>query len=249
MGMKVPPLGWLLSRLVDFRCGAAGSAAPRPCRALLTPPPFRAMPPVAGLLNVCPPLTDRLRTSTQTHNASATPPRFRSPRKPPEDEREIKRDDEIRALPPSEQAVQLRKKRMYLKQRAEEARADAEGSVPILAPEPALAPSFDADVTGYRYRVLEDPSGIIARCAPAGRRTPATGNAGPCLVLLASPPVPLLPPALPAFLPLRQAHCVRRRRGSRGRHRQRAGGETGEKCGVGWGEGGGGGMHVRQRGA
>ena len=21
MGMKVPPLGWLLSRLVDFRCG------------------------------------------------------------------------------------------------------------------------------------------------------------------------------------------------------------------------------------
>ena len=52
---------------------------------------------------------------------------------------------------------------MYLKQRAEEARQDAEGSVPILAPEPALAPSFDPDVTGYRYRVMEDPSGIIAR--------------------------------------------------------------------------------------
>lgn len=105
MGMKVPPLGWLLSRLVDFR----------------------------------------------------------SPRKPPEDEREIKQDDEIRKLPSNEQAVQLRKKRMYLKQRAEEARQDADGTVPILAPEPALAPSFDPDVTGYRYRVLEDPSGIIAR--------------------------------------------------------------------------------------
>lgn len=104
------------------------------------------------------------RTHTPSHTFSA--PLFRrSPRKPPEDEREIKRDDEIRALPPSEQAVQLRKKRMYLKQRAEEARADAEGTVPILAPEPALAPSFDADVTGYRYRVLEDPSGIIARWA------------------------------------------------------------------------------------
>lgn len=60
-------------------------------------------------------------------------------------------------------SLQLRKKRMYLKQRAEEARQDADGTVPILAPEPALAPSFDPDVTGYRYRVLEDPSGIIAR--------------------------------------------------------------------------------------
>lgn len=49
MGMKVPPLGWLLSRLVDFR----------------------------------------------------------SPRKPPEDEREIKQDDEIRKLPSNEQAVQV----------------------------------------------------------------------------------------------------------------------------------------------
>ena len=48
--MKVPPLGWLLSRLVDFR----------------------------------------------------------SPRKAPEDEREIKRDDEIRKLPPQEQTVQVR---------------------------------------------------------------------------------------------------------------------------------------------
>jgi hypothetical protein len=52
---------------------------------------------------------------------------------------------------------------MYLKQRSEEARAEGEGAVPILAPEPALAPTFDPDVTGYRYRVLEDPSGIIAR--------------------------------------------------------------------------------------
>lgn len=60
--------------------------------------------------------------------------------------------------------AQLRKKRLYLKQRAEEARADAsEGSVPIYAPDPALAPSFDPEVTGYRYKVLEDPAGIIAR--------------------------------------------------------------------------------------
>ena len=65
-------------------------------------------------------------------------------------------------LPPS--VEQLRKKRLYLKQRAEEARADAsEGSVPIYAPDPALAPSFDPEVTGYRYKVLEDPTGIIAR--------------------------------------------------------------------------------------
>lgn len=128
----------------------------------------------------------------------------RSPRKPPEDEREIKRDEEIKKLPPNEQAVQvgrrgapsfqlkrpasertlsyhkhatnsmclfpptplplqLRKKRTYLKQRADEARAGDEGSVPILAPEPPLAPSFDPEVTGYRYQVLESPTGIISR--------------------------------------------------------------------------------------
>lgn len=53
---------------------------------------------------------------------------------------------------------------MYLKQRVEEARAEqGEGSVPIYAPDPALAPSFDPEVTGYRYKVLEDPGGIIAR--------------------------------------------------------------------------------------
>jgi hypothetical protein len=69
---------------------------------------------------------------------------------------------------------------MYLKQRAEEARQDAEGSVPILAPEPALAPSFDPDVTGYRYRVLEDPSGIIARWmdAPGGALLAELGQNG-----------------------------------------------------------------------
>lgn len=41
---------------------------------------------------------------------------------------------------------------MYLKQRAEEARADAQegGAAPIYAPDPALAPSFDPEVTGYR---------------------------------------------------------------------------------------------------
>lgn len=105
MGMKVPPLGWLLSRLVDFR----------------------------------------------------------SPRKPAEDERGIMKDEEIRKLEPHDQTTQLRKKRAYLRQRADEARAGDDGSAPILAPEPPLAPSFDPEVTGYRYQVLESPSGIIAR--------------------------------------------------------------------------------------
>eukprot|EP00887_Chlorella_sp_A99_P001797 scaffold19.g1797.t1 len=104
MGMKVPPLGWLLSRLVAFN----------------------------------------------------------GPRKPPEDEREILRDDEIKRLPHAEQAVALRKKRAYMKQKADEARHD-DTQVPILAPEPALAPSFDHEVTNYRYRVLEDQSGILTR--------------------------------------------------------------------------------------
>lgn len=35
--------------------------------------------------------------------------------------------------------------------------------MPILAPEPPLAPSFDPEVTGYRYQVLESPTGIISR--------------------------------------------------------------------------------------
>lgn len=104
MGMKVPPLGWLLSRLVDFR----------------------------------------------------------GPRKPPEDEREIKKDDEIESLPAAERSVALRTKRMFIKQKAEEARAD-DSAVPIPAPEPQLGPSFDADTSSHHFKVLEDPTGILVR--------------------------------------------------------------------------------------
>ena len=104
MGMKVPPLGWLLSRLIDFR----------------------------------------------------------GPRKPPEDEREIKRDDEIDAMPPAERAVALRTKRMFIKQKAEEARAD-DSAVPIPAPEPQLGPSFDADTSSHHFKVMEDPTGVLVR--------------------------------------------------------------------------------------
>jgi hypothetical protein len=103
-GMKVPPMGWLLSRLVDFR----------------------------------------------------------GPRKPPEDERELKRDDELDALPPAERSAALRQRRMYLKAKAEEARAD-DAAVPILAPEPQLGPSFDPDTRSHHYRVLEDPSSVLVR--------------------------------------------------------------------------------------
>lgn len=105
MGMKIPPLGWLLSRLIEFR----------------------------------------------------------GPRKPPEDEREIKYDDEINAMPPTEKSAALRKKRMFLKAKAEEARAMAGDSVPIPAPEPQLGPSFDADISSHHYKVLEDPTKVLIR--------------------------------------------------------------------------------------
>lgn len=87
---------------------------------------------------------------------------YRGPRKPSEDEREIKFDDELDSLPPAEKQAQLRKKRMYLKQKAEEARQE-DASVPILAPEPQLGPSFDADVTSHRWKVLEDPTSVLTR--------------------------------------------------------------------------------------
>lgn len=104
MGMKIPPMGWLLSRLVDFR----------------------------------------------------------GPRKSPEDEREIKHDDEINNMPPAEKAAALRRKRMYLKQKAEESR-QPEATVPIPAPEPQMGPSFDSDISSHHFRVMEDPAGILVR--------------------------------------------------------------------------------------
>jgi hypothetical protein len=104
MGMKMPPVGWLLSRLVDFR----------------------------------------------------------GPRKPPEDEREIPMKNEIDKMPTEEKAAALKKKRMFLKQKAEEARA-GDSAVPILAPPPQLGPSFDSDTTSHHFNVLEDPTGILVR--------------------------------------------------------------------------------------
>jgi len=87
---------------------------------------------------------------------------FRGPRKPPEDEREIKREDELDKMPAAERAAALRRKRMFLKQKAEESRA-GESSVPILAPEPQMGPSFDPDTSSHHFRVLEDPTGILIR--------------------------------------------------------------------------------------
>jgi hypothetical protein len=51
---------------------------------------------------------------------------------------------------------------MFLKQKAEEARAD-DAAVPILAPEPQLGPSFDAEVAAHHWQVLEDPAGLLVR--------------------------------------------------------------------------------------
>ena len=104
MGMKMPPLGWLLSRLVDFR----------------------------------------------------------GPRKAPEDEREIPMQDEINRMSPDEQAAALRKKRVFLKQKAEEARAQ-DDPVPMLAPPPQLGPSFDSDISSHHFAVYEDPTKVLIR--------------------------------------------------------------------------------------
>lgn len=104
MGMKMPPLGWLLSRLVDFR----------------------------------------------------------GPRKPPEDEREVPMQDEIDRLVGEEKAAALRKKRIFLKQKAEEARG-GDSAVPILAPPPQLGPTFDSDISSHHFNVLEDPTGVLIR--------------------------------------------------------------------------------------
>ncbi|RMZ53637.1 hypothetical protein APUTEX25_003171, partial [Auxenochlorella protothecoides] len=87
---------------------------------------------------------------------------FRAPRKFPEDERELMRDDEIAGLPPAQREFQLRRRRVYLRQRADEARGE-ENAVPILAPEPALGPSFDPEVNNHRYRVLESPKALLTR--------------------------------------------------------------------------------------
>ena len=87
---------------------------------------------------------------------------FRGPRKAPEDEREIPMQDEINKMSPDEKAAALRKKRMFLKQKAEESRA-GEDPVPILAPPPQLGPSFDSDVSSHHFNVYEDPTKVLVR--------------------------------------------------------------------------------------
>ena len=87
---------------------------------------------------------------------------FRGPRKAPEDEREIPMQDEINKMSPDEQAAALRKKRIFLKQKAEEARAQ-EDPVPMLAPPPQLGPSFDSDVSSHHFSVYEDPTKVLIR--------------------------------------------------------------------------------------
>lgn len=60
-------------------------------------------------------------------------------------------------------AEQMRKRREFLKLRREEAKADDGAQVSIPAPDPPLPPTFDADVSGHRYRFLEQPGGWLAR--------------------------------------------------------------------------------------
>ncbi|KAK9917294.1 hypothetical protein WJX75_002892 [Coccomyxa subellipsoidea] len=88
----------------------------------------------------------------------------KQPRKYPEDERDIMREDEIAALPTEEERRrEMRKRREFLKLRREEAKADDGAQVSIPAPDPPLPPTFDADVSAHRYRFLEQPGGWLAR--------------------------------------------------------------------------------------
>ena len=49
-----------------------------------------------------------------------------------------------------------------MRQKAEEARA-GDMQTPVFAPPPELPPSFDHEVGDYKYRVLDDASGLIVR--------------------------------------------------------------------------------------
>ena len=63
---------------------------------------------------------------------------------------------------PQRHFVQLRKRRAFMRQKAEEARA-GDMQTPVFAPPPELPPSFDHEVGDYKYRVLDDASGLIVR--------------------------------------------------------------------------------------
>lgn len=255
--MKVPPLGWLLSRLVDFRrvrwlaLGGpwlhSGSSRPVQAFVLPAPPPLCHLQPTPPWRY--PPASGRRARRPRTSARSSAPRRSRSCRRASSRSRcalrctrgggpgRASRCPACRRGPPGparhpmspprpRPALQLRKKRLYLKQRMEEARAEAnDGAVPVYAPDPQLAPSFDPEVTGYRYRVLEDPTGIISRCAQGGwdwgwgawsavlrRRRRLGGGAAGSAVRCARPPADRSPPGShPHLRPCPQAHCVRRR--------------------------------------
>lgn len=61
-------------------------------------------------------------------------------------------------------ALQMRKRREFLKIKREEAKQDEGVQVAIPAPDPPLPPNFDADTNTHRYRFLEAPGGWLARC-------------------------------------------------------------------------------------
>ncbi|KAK9820840.1 hypothetical protein WJX81_004481 [Elliptochloris bilobata] len=93
----------------------------------------------------------------------------KAPRRFPDDEADIKRDDQIARLATDEERrKEIRKRREFLKAKREEAKQAADDGqnaiqVSIPAPDPPLPPSFDADTHTHRYRFLEQPGGWLAR--------------------------------------------------------------------------------------
>ncbi|KAK9837680.1 hypothetical protein WJX74_002838 [Apatococcus lobatus] len=87
------------------------------------------------------------------------------PKKPADDEVELKHPDQIRKLPYSQQKEEFRKRREYVKMRRDEAKAaeGQQGSVAVPGPETPLPPSFDGEPQSHRYRFLESNSGWLAR--------------------------------------------------------------------------------------
>lgn len=65
-------------------------------------------------------------------------------------------------LPTLRLPMQVKKKRAFIRQKAEEAR-QGDTATPVPAPLPEMPPSFDHDVGDYKYAVLDDPSGVIVR--------------------------------------------------------------------------------------
>ncbi|KAK9858808.1 hypothetical protein WJX84_002378 [Apatococcus fuscideae] len=87
------------------------------------------------------------------------------PKRPADDEGELKYPDQIKKLPYSQQKEEYRKRREYVKMRRDEAKAadGQQGSVAVPGPETPLPPSFDGEPQSHRYRFLESNSGWLAR--------------------------------------------------------------------------------------